>query len=105
MGAYFQEFSGRQTDAPTDIHSTWTQKRKGVHIDTGRETQVQILQQKMHTRPKNVFRASTGFEPVAFAFALQLSYEDPYTEGRPIQLRWSHIHFICIPAVRIPLTG
>ena len=37
---------------------------------------------------KKDFGASTGFEPVASALALQcstsLSYEDPYTGGRPI---------------------
>ena len=83
---------------------------------------------------KKYFGASTGFEPVASALALQystsLSYEDPYTGGRPIDwvhqpvkrmktqnemmwtglfrnclncdsLRWSHTQFICIPAVHI----
>ena len=39
---------------------------------------------------KKDFGASTGFEPVASALALQcstsLSYEDPYTGGRPIYL-------------------
>ena len=71
--------------------------------------------------PKKDFGASTGFEPVASALALQcstsLSYEDPCTGGRPIywvhqpglfrnclncdSLRWSHTHFICIPSVHI----
>ena len=41
---------------------------------------------------KKGFGASTGFEPVASALALQcstsLSYEDPYTGGRPIY--WVH---------------
>ena len=41
---------------------------------------------------KKDFRASTGFETVASALALQcstsLSYEDPYTGGRPIY--WVH---------------
>ena len=70
---------------------------------------------------KKDFRASGGFEPVASALALQcstsLNYEDPCAGGRPIywvhqpglfrncvncdSLRWSHIHFICIPAVHI----
>ena len=39
---------------------------------------------------KKLFRASTGFKPMASALALQcstsLSYEDPYTESRPILL-------------------
>ena len=43
-------------------------------------------------RKKKDFGASTGFEPVASALALQcstsLSYEDPYTGGRPIY--WVH---------------
>ena len=41
---------------------------------------------------KRDFGASTGFEPMASALALQcstsLSYEDPYTGGRPIY--WAH---------------
>ena len=41
---------------------------------------------------KRFFGASTGFEPVASALVLQcstsLSYEDPYTESRPIY--WVH---------------
>ena len=44
------------------------------------------------SRVKKFFGASTGFEPVASALALQcstsLSYEDPYTESRPIY--WVH---------------
>ena len=85
------------------------------------------FKQLRNSPKKRFFGASTGFEPVASALALQcstsLSYEDPYTESRPIligrlsvyglffglfrnclncdSLRWSHIHFICIPAVHI----
>ena len=47
---------------------------------------------KKARKKKRDFRASTGFEPLASALALQcstsLSYEDPYTGGRPIY--WVH---------------
>ena len=47
---------------------------------------------QLQNSPKKFFGAPTGFEPVASALALQcstsLSYEDPYTGGRPIY--WVH---------------
>ena len=50
------------------------------------------FKQLQNSPKKSFFGASTGFEPVASAFALQcstsLSYEDPYTGGRPIY--WVH---------------
>ena len=46
------------------------------------------FKQLRNSPKKRFFGASTGFEPVASALALQcstsLSYEDPYTESRPI---------------------
>ena len=46
------------------------------------------FKQLRNSPKKKFFGASRGFEPVASAFALQcytsLSYEDPYTESRPI---------------------
>ena len=46
---------------------------------------------------KKFFRTSTGFEPVASAFALQCSTNCLNCDS----LRWSHIHFICVPTVHI----
>ena len=64
---------------------------------------------------KKDFRGFNGIRTrglcVSAAELSQLSYEDPYTRGWPIyfyglfrnclnydSLRWSHTHFICIPA-------
>ena len=80
------------------------------------------FKQLRNSPKKRFFGASTGFEPVASALALQcstsLSYEEA-TGSNPVEapknlffglfrnclncdsLRWSHIHFICIPAVHI----
>ena len=63
-------------------------------------------------------KSFSGFQRVSAAVLSQLSCEDPYTGGWPIywvhqpvkgmkhwmkwcELRWSHSHFICIPAVHI----
>ena len=55
---------------------------------------------------KRFFGASTGFEPVASALALQcstsLSYEDPYAGGRPIY--WVHQHVKGMKHIN-PFTG
>ena len=67
---------------------------------------------------KNVFGGSTGFEPMAFALALQCStnwaltpVEAPKTFfglncdclKSQWQPRWSHLYFICMSAVHIPV--
>ena len=52
----------------------------------------QFKQLRKSPKKKRDFGASTGFEPMASALALQCStsrsYEDPYTGGRPIY--WVH---------------
>ena len=52
---------------------------------------------------KKVFRGFNGIRTRGLCFRAaalyQLSYEDPYTGGRPIY--WSHVHFIFIPAVHV----
>ena len=58
----------------------------------GHRSESQFKQLRKSPKKREDFGASTGFEPITSALALQcstsLGYEDPYTGGRPIH--WVH---------------